>query len=78
MAAVARGHGADPYTAMHKAQGMLNNMVNAQALMLTFNQIFKLVAIIVLEPFLHLWVGSEIANAAVRFAREPYRSPART
>jgi MFS transporter, DHA2 family, multidrug resistance protein len=48
MAAVARGHGADPYTAMHKAQGMLNNMVNAQALMLTFNQIFKLVAIIVL------------------------------
>jgi MFS transporter, DHA2 family, multidrug resistance protein len=48
MAAVARGHGADPYTAMRKAEGMLNNMVNAQALMLTFNQIFKLVAIIVL------------------------------
>jgi DHA2 family multidrug resistance protein len=48
LAAVARSHGADPYTAMRKAQGMLDNVVNAQALMLTYNQVFKLVGIIVL------------------------------
>jgi MFS transporter, DHA2 family, multidrug resistance protein len=48
LAAVARSHGADPYTAMRKAQGMLDNLVNAQALMLTYNQVFKLVGIIVL------------------------------
>jgi DHA2 family multidrug resistance protein len=47
MAAVARAHGADPYTATRKAHAMLDNMVNAQALMLTYNQIFKLVGIIV-------------------------------
>jgi MFS transporter, DHA2 family, multidrug resistance protein len=45
---VARNHGADPYTATLTAQRMLDNIVNGQALMLTYNQIFKLVGIIVL------------------------------